>query len=119
MLRITVQLAAGNAAAAAEAVVSLAACQDADADALRIACCQCVEAQAPAAARQALECLLQRCSSGSLGRASAGDGDGGSPAPGPALTPGFEATVFQNLIRLILVSVLAPRLPTSRRHYQL
>ncbi|EFN50881.1 hypothetical protein CHLNCDRAFT_141680 [Chlorella variabilis] len=96
MLRLTVQLAAGRHDGAAAAVATLAACPGSDADVLRLACCQCMEAGAPRAARQALECLLELC---------AGDAGGASSAP-PAqqcqLAPGLEATAFQNLIKLLL-----------------
>lgn len=97
MLRLTVQRAAGRHDGAAAAVATLAACPGSDADVLRLACCQCMEAGAPRAARQALECLLELC---------AGDAGGASSAP-PAqqcqLAPGLEATAFQNLIKLLLV----------------
>ena len=94
MLRLAAHLAAGDAAAAADAVAALAACPGADGDALRIACCQCADAGAPAAARRALECLLARCAAA------------GSDAGGGLDAPGAEAVLFQNLVKLLLVGRL-------------
>lgn len=103
MLRLSAQLAAGSEAGAAEAVAALAASEAADADALRMACCECLDRGAAGAARQALLALLERCA---LAASAAGKG-GEVPAGGQAaaMATGFEAAVFQNLIKLHLVRV--------------
>lgn len=98
MLKLSVQLAAKSEAGAGEAVAALAACAVAEPDALRLACCECVDAGAQRAAQQALQCLLERCAA----CVSAADGDASLAGLQAA---GYEATVFQNLIRLVLVSV--------------
>lgn len=101
MLRLSAQLAAGMQEDAAATVTALSASQGADADVLRIACCQCVDAGAYRAARQALEGLLERCA-----KAGAADGGGASSAAAAREVlgaPGYEATVFQNLVQLLLV----------------
>lgn len=123
MLRLTVCLAAGDVDGAAAAVASLATAPDADADVLRIACCQCLDAGAKGAARTALERLLARCAAAGAGGGSGGGGAGGGasadcevPAGGLG-APGYEATVFQNLVQLLLVRRLA--LQTGlKRHEQ-
>lgn len=99
MLRLSVQLAAKSAAGAAQAVDALAACSAAEPDALRLACCECVDAGVECAARQALQCLLDRCAAG------ASSAEGGASSTG-LHAAGYEATVFQNLIKLVLVSAV-------------
>ncbi|KAL4424385.1 hypothetical protein ABPG75_001686, partial [Micractinium tetrahymenae] len=102
MLRLSVQLGAGNEAGATAAVATLADCSAAQPDVLRIACMQAVDAGATAAARQALLCLLERCSAAGREAAADGSSGAGSAAAGDLQAPGFEATVFQNLIHLLL-----------------
>ena len=97
MLRVSVHLRAGSADGAVAAVAALARCAGEQPDALRVACCECVDAGATAAARQALACLLNRCA------AAAGGAAGDAAGPDAALrAPGYEATVFQNLLSLAL-----------------
>lgn len=100
MLRLSVHLGAGSETGAAAAVAALAECCAAQPDALRIACVQAIDAGATAAARKALLCLLERCSAASP--PAAVGGGGGSTAVSSLQAPGFEATVFQNLIHLLL-----------------
>lgn len=102
MLRLSVHLAACSSEGAAAAVAALAECPGAGADPLRIACCECLDAGQEGAARQALELLLLRCTEARMAAAEAGD-SGSSSADG-LCAPGYEATVFQNLIKLVLVS---------------
>lgn len=102
MLRLSVQLAAGSEAGATAAVAALADCCAAQPDALRIACVQAIDAGATAAARQALLCLLEKCKAAGSPGAANGDSDTGSAAASSLRAPGFEATVFQNLIHLLL-----------------
>eukprot|EP00887_Chlorella_sp_A99_P006618 scaffold3.g6618.t1 len=98
LLRLKVQLAAGDEAGAAAAVAALAGGGGGGApDLLRVACCEAVAAGAPAAARLALERLLQ-C----LARDP--EACAGSPA-------GYEGAVFQNLIQLVLAQPAAPPAP--------
>jgi hypothetical protein len=96
MLRLSVQLAAKSEAGAVEAVAALAASAAAEPDALRLACCECVDAGVHGAARQALLSLLERCAAG------ASSAEGGASTAG-LQAAGYEATVFQNLIKLVLV----------------
>jgi hypothetical protein len=97
MLRLSVQLAAKNEAGAAEAVAALAASAADEPDALRLACCECVDAGVHGAARQALLSLLERCAAGASSAA-------GGVSPAGLQAAGYEATLFQNLIKLVLVS---------------
>ncbi|PRW59549.1 MFS general substrate transporter [Chlorella sorokiniana] len=109
MLRLSVHLAAGSSEGAAAAVAALADCPGAGADPLRVACCECLDAGQEGAARQALELLLLRCTEARVAAAAAGE-SGSSPAEG-LFAPGYEATVFQNLIKLVLDS--APPQPAQ------
>ena len=103
MLRLSVHLAAGSSEGAAAAVAALANCPGASADPLRVACCECLDAGQEVAARQALELLLLRCTEA---RVAAAEGGASDDSPAEGLTaPGSEATVFQNLIKLVLVSM--------------
>jgi hypothetical protein len=88
MLRLKARLGAGDADGAATALGALAAAPGANADILRVACCEALEAGAPRAAREALAILLER---------ARGDADFAA-----ALPPGAEAAVFQNLVALLL-----------------
>lgn len=111
MLRLTVCLAAGDGAGTVEAVQSLAAASCADADVLRIACCQCLDAGDRGAACKALERLLACCAAAEAGCGGGGneagrDAASKATAGGPGL-PGYEATVFQNLVQLLLVRRLS------------
>lgn len=99
MLRLQAHLEGGSADGAAAAVTALATCEAADADALRIAICRCLDAGAEVAARRGLQGLLERYSSGAA--------EGG---------PAHEATAFQNLLKLLVVRARAGgwvRLPAS------
>ena len=100
MLRLSVHLGASDGAGATAAVAALASCPSADTDALRVACCECLDAGAEGAARQALELLLLRCTEARVAAADGGEGAAGEGL----LVHGCEATLFQNLIRLVLVS---------------
>lgn len=102
MLRLSVHLAAGSSEGAAAAVADLASCPGAGADPLRVACCECLDAGQEGAACQALELLLLRCTEARVAAAEGGASDD-SPAEGLS-APGYEATIFQNLIKLVLVS---------------
>lgn len=109
MLRLSVQLEAGSEAGAAAAVAALADCSAAEPDVLRIACIQAVDAGARGAACQALRCLLERCSRGSadVGGGEKGGSSGSAPGEGASASgslhaKGYEATVFQNLIHLLV-----------------
>ncbi|GAB4823258.1 hypothetical protein N2152v2_010304 [Parachlorella kessleri] len=85
-LRLKVALAAQ--AAASAAVSQLMGCEGASPDMLRIACLEAQEAGVPSAAKQALVMLLDKLSADSGGDSQQ--------------SPGYEATVFTNLIKLIL-----------------
>ncbi|KAI7839840.1 hypothetical protein COHA_006425 [Chlorella ohadii] len=100
MLRLSVHLAAGSSEGAAAAVADLASCPGAGADPLRVACCECLDVGQEGAACQALELLLLRCTEARVAAAEGGASDD-SPAEGLS-APGYEATIFQNLIKLVL-----------------
>lgn len=102
MLRLSAHLGAGSEAGATAAVAALAGCCAAQPDALRIACVQAMDAGATAAAQQALQCLLDQCSASSTVPQGTANGGAGLATSSCLQAPGFEATVFQNLIHLLL-----------------
>ena len=97
-LRLKAALASGDQASAVEALQALAAAEGADADVLRLACCEALEAGVPEAAAAALKHLLGRIA------------DDAEFAAG--LAPGYEATIFQNLVALI-ADAHAPKGPAA------
>ena len=87
-LRVKTCLAADDESAAAAALQALAASPECDADALRVACCEALECGKPAAAKAALEHLLNKIQN--------------STAEGASLPAGYESVVLQNLLQIIL-----------------
>lgn len=93
LLRLKVLLRAGREGEAAQAVRGLLLCSDTEPDVLRVACCEAQSAGMPGAARAALTALLEHL---------AADPDAAQSHP-----PGYEATIWQNLVALVAESFTA------------